>query len=91
MSRTWKREAIVAIIVTVILVADLCAAVFILSGCSGSVNALYVQQVRDFNAAVLPELRDGYAGNPDKTPAQKANVEAACNEHVAAVEKWSEK
>lgn len=87
MSRTWKREAIVAIIVTAIL----CAAVFILSGCSGSVNALYVQQVRDFNAAVLPELRDGYAGNPDKTLAQKANVEAACNEHVAAVEKWSEK
>lgn len=87
MSRTTKRDTIVAIVVCIVLGAT----VFALSGCAGTVNELYVQQNRSFNSVVVPELLDGYNSNPAKTELQKANINAAVSEHVAAVEKWSAK
>lgn len=63
---------------------------FLLAGCAGTVNQLYVDQVSDFNKVVLPELLDGYMSNPDKTDFQKTNIKSAVAEHVETVARWAE-
>lgn len=90
-TRQRNRRDTIAGIIAIAILCGAILALTTLSGCAGTVNEVYIEQSRDFNSIVVPELLDGYTTNPGKTELEKQNITGAVNEHLDAVEKWGSK